>query len=140
MRAEEKLSPEILAKAKGSPEFAWKIEEIFNAIHDAEKQNLATLGVQAQFLFPDAVCDVYWIYYWGSDRNPHETWGQYVARSAAEVSVQLENIIKNTDFLEAGTAWKIIEEKMKNPDFNLRDNIYFALYLEDEEKSEVAGV
>ena len=91
----ESLLPKtILKKAvKSNNEFGWKQADFHEVLEAATLKQLAIIGGQVQYIFPDATCELYWLSYDSTARKKNEIWSDFVLRSKNEVLENFENVI-----------------------------------------------
>lgn len=102
-----------------------------DAVDSAEACGLANLGGQAQFRFPDGVCELYWHSLDPTDRMPGEPWPSYVRRSADEVRIQFRSIMGSVDFAAEVDRWPFLHEKLL-VGVPVLDHLCFVLYFRQE--------
>lgn len=132
MDVEQKLPLELLNKATlRDNKYAWIPEDIPSVIEAASELNLAVLAVQLQFRLPEKTCELYWRTFVSKDKQPIETWEQYVQRAAQEC-LQLFLEIMKYDLLQEGLeSFRYLREQYQNG-VNIIDYACFVVYLEDE--------
>ena len=128
----ERLPPAVLAKASLSgQEYAWPVSAVAEAVDAARACGLANLGGQAQFRFPDAVCEMYWHSMDVSDRRPGESWQEYTTRSAAEVRDSFETIVRSVNFDAEIERWLFLHERA-SAGVPVMEHLCFVLYFTEE--------
>ena len=134
MNEELLLSPEILMKAtKSGKEYGWKISDVPSVLSDAKNNNLANLGGQLQYVFPDGTCELYWMDIDAGARAEGESWKDWVEMSYEICSINFQALIKNSDFFkEAEGSSSFIKEKIK-AGIDVTKNEAFILYFEKRE-------
>jgi hypothetical protein len=133
---EKKLSSNILAKATVSgKEYAWKKEDVFDAINDGKEKGLRVLGGQVQYRLPipRGICDLYELSYESDPPRMTETWNEFVVRSAKEVSEKIHKLIESKDLVQAGMdRFDTIKKFSKKSGTRVEDYVYFVLYFQEE--------
>ncbi len=128
---EIELPEEIKSKANitESVEFAWRKSEFEEAITSAKENNLASIGGQAQFIFPNATCELYWINFDSNDQEPDESWESYVKRSADEVLSVFHKVIDETDFRKEALEFSFIKNKIETEEIDPLNYPWFVGYF-----------
>ena len=68
-----KLPQQLLAKAiRPGNEYGWAKTNVLNVIESTRKIQLSTIGGQAQYVWPDATCEMYWLSYDSDERKVGE--------------------------------------------------------------------
>jgi hypothetical protein len=132
----EQMLPEniLLSAIRSGNEYGWREEDVFDAIEAARENGIATIGGQAQFVFPDGTCELYWADYDSTQRKSSESWASYVRRSAGECIVGLKNLLKTKDLVEEGkNKFEFLREKEK-AGANIRDHLVFIVYFDVEKE------
>jgi len=123
------LSADVIEKASlGGLEYAWRPSDVEIAIQDARHHHLETIGGQAQFLFPDATCELYWIEIGPSERRANERWCDGVERSADEAIARFRDRMSKTDWDAEAKAWPFLCAQLQ-VGIDVMDHLYFALYF-----------
>lgn len=133
---EERRLPEtILNKAiKSGSEFGWRQADFIETIETARKLELGIVGGQVQYVFPDGTCELYWLTYDPTQRQPGETWTEYCNRTADEAIHKFKKLVANTDFeKEALTSFDFLRDK-KSKGVNLDEYKTFIIYFNDLER------
>lgn len=60
-------------------EIVWKQDEVVALINEMIKQDYAPSSWQVQYQFPDATCDLYWVYFQNPQWDTKQDWKKYVA-------------------------------------------------------------
>src|SRR5688572_4529971 len=131
----EKYLPEkILQKASvRGKEYAWKKEDLIEAILSAKKNRLASIGGQVRFKLPDGCCELYWISFDSDDKIENESWDEYVVRSADEVILKFKKINVEFDLIDEGyKSFQFLKDKVTNDGIVLSDYLCFVAYFNDE--------
>jgi hypothetical protein len=133
-KEERRLPETILNKAvKSGSEFGWRQGDFIETIETAIKLKLGIVGGQVQYVFPDGTCELYWLAYDSTDRQPGEDWSKYCNRTADEVIDKFKNLVTKTDFeKEALTSLDFLREK-KSKGVNLENYKTFIIYFNDLE-------
>ena len=128
-----KLSQSIREKMiRRANEYGWKQEDFIDAINEAQKVNLATIGGQVQYIFPNATCELYWLSYDSDEKKENESWDVYCSRSAEECISKFKSLIENVDInKEAIQTFSFIKEKYKQ-NIDIEQYKVFILYFNDE--------
>jgi hypothetical protein len=127
---EESLPPEILLKAsRRGDEYAWRLPDVLEVIAAARALGLATLGGQVQFRTPGGTCELHWLSADAEDRHPGESWEDYVARSADEVSRKVRSLAEVTNFIGEGISFPHLAE-LRSKGEALEEYLCFVLYFE----------
>ena len=132
----EKYLPEkILRKASvRGKEYAWKKEDLIEAILSAKENRLASIGGQVQFRLPDGCCELYWINFDSDDKIENESWDEYVVRSADEVILKFKKINVEFDLIDEGyKSFQFLKDKVNNEGVVLSDYLCFVAYFNDED-------
>ena len=132
---EERRLPEtILNKAiKSGNEFGWRQPDFIETILTARRLKLGIVGGQVQYVFPDGTCELYWLTYDPTERQPGEAWTAYCNRTADEAIDKFKDLVTKTDFEEeALTSFEFLRDK-KSKGINLEDYKTFIIYFTDLE-------
>lgn len=128
---EELLPSTVLEKAKLSGnEYAWRKDDFESVVIAAKTAGLACIGGQPQFIFPDGICELYWINYDSESRNQDESWNEYVERSATEVLTEFRRMLAEIDFVKEAAQLTFIRDKMMRDEINPIDHLWFIGYFE----------
>jgi hypothetical protein len=76
-----------------------------NALLSAEQRRYACLGGQFQIRREADIYEMYWINADSTDRQPEEAWSDYCRRSCAEVGLNFERLVLETDFSKEAAGW-----------------------------------
>ena len=129
MDEETLLPPPVLAKAtKSGNEYGWPLVDVPEVIDAAESVGLANLGGQPQFIYPDGTCEPYWLNADAADQHDGETWGAYVARSAAEVRAGFQRLVDEDEFESAARQFQFLAEKLDRGE-DIMSHLRFVLYF-----------
>lgn len=127
---ELKLDKHILDKAiKSGNEYGWRLQDFKIAVDNAVTHNLAILGGQIQFLFPDGTCELYWLKYDTSKRLNKESWSNYCERTKKECLEQFDRLIINNDLEKVGLENFDFLKLKKQNGLNIMDYMICILYL-----------
>jgi hypothetical protein len=131
---EEKRLPEaILKKAiKSGNEFGWRQSDFIETVETARKLKLGIVGGQVQYVLPDGTCELYWLAYDPSERQPGEDWINYCNRTAGETVNKFEELIAKTNFEKEALTFNFLKDK-KEKGLNIEDNRVFIIYFDDLE-------
>jgi len=131
-KTELKLDKRILDKAiKSGNEYGWRLHDFKDVIENAMSNDLAIIGGQIQFLFPDGTCELYWLKYDSTKRENNENWIDYCKRTKKECLEQFDNLVESTDFEKAGLeSFDFLKVKKQNG-FNILDYMICILYFKD---------
>ncbi|MHB9026376.1 MAG: hypothetical protein ACYC7E_19730 [Armatimonadota bacterium] len=130
---EEQLPPDILRRAvRSGHEYGWRKDDVIRAIEAARDAGLATLGGQAQFVFPERIFDLYWLHYDPADWRQDETWHDYVARSARESIEIIGDILAEVDIAGEGVQSYPQLQKKLDAGVALEDHLVFIVSFVDE--------
>ena len=132
---EERRLPEtILNKAiKSGNEFGWRQTDFIETIETAKNLRMGIVGGQVQYVFPDGTCELYWLSYDPTERQPGEDWIKYCNRTADETINKFKHLIIKTDFeKEASTSFDFLRDK-KSKGVNIEDHKVFIIYFNDIE-------
>ena len=134
MLEENRLPKTILDKAvKKGNEFGWRQSDFLEVIETARKLNLANLGGQVQYHFPDGTCELYWLSYDPTTRQQSETWTDFCTRTAIECKEKFQNLISQTNIeKEALENFDFLKDK-KETGIKISDFLTFILYFDDSE-------
>ena len=105
-----------------------EVEEVVTA---AKEVNLANLGGQPQFRFPDGTFELYWLNVDSTNRYENEPWSDYVHRSAKEVRSAFQKLIAETNFVAEAQQSSFLIEKLSRGE-DILSHLYFVLYFEEE--------
>jgi hypothetical protein len=129
---ELRLPAPVLAKATFQGyEHAWRLADVPEAIAAARACGLATIGGVAQFRTPAGTGELYW---WSADAGPRwpgESWGQYVARSAAEVLARVQQL-PVAEMVAEGLRWPEIAA-LRDTGVDVSNYLCFVLYFDAPE-------
>ena len=134
-KIEERRLPEtILKKAiKSGNEFGWRQTDFIETIETARKLKLGIVGGQVQYVLPDGICELYWLTYDTTERQPGENWLKYCNRTADETINKFKELVTKTDFeKEAFTSFDFLRDKKSNG-VDIEDNRVFIIYFSDIE-------
>ncbi len=133
MSPEEFLPKDVLAKATVSGnEYAWRRDNVSEAILAAKEAGLATIGGQTQFRLPDGTCELYWLSYDASPKSATVTWDEYVVQSTNECLTKFRRLCETTDFVVAGVeAFEFLRHKAEIEDIS--QYLCFVIYFDTEE-------
>jgi hypothetical protein len=136
----ESLLPKtILKKAvKSSKEFGWKQADFYEVIEAATLKQLAIIGGQVQYIFPDATCELYWLSYDSTARKKNEIWSDFVLRSKNEVMEKFENVIMKDINNEAIKSFEEIKTKVESG-IDISKHKIFILYFEAENSDKTSS-
>ena len=128
---EIELPEEVKSKANISEggEFAWRESDFEAAITSAKENNLASIGGQVQFIFPNATCELYWINFDSNDQESDESWESYVERSADEVLTVFRKVVEETDFRKEALEFNFIKNKIETEEIDPLDYLWFVGYF-----------
>ena len=131
---EEKRLPEtILKKAiKSGNEFGWRQSDFLETIETARKLKLGIVGGQVQYVFPDGTCELYWLSYDTTERQPRENWIQYCNRTAEESINKFQNLVTKTDFDKEAVSFDFLRDK-KSKGWDVEEHKAFIIYFNDLE-------
>jgi hypothetical protein len=134
---ESTLPEEIRSKAILSDrEFAWRREDVFEALNAARVAQLASLGGQVQYLFPDGTCELYWLNFDPADRKAEEPWAEYVHRSHLETAEGLRRLLETVDIeSEAVRSFELIRAKA-GAGADLSSHLVFVCYFQAEDRGD----
>jgi hypothetical protein len=132
IEAELKLDKWILDKAiKSGNEYGWRLNDFKDVIENAEAKDLAIIGGQIQFHFPDGTCELYWLTYDTSEVKSEESWIDYRKRTKKECIEQFDRLVETTDFEKVGLEnFDFLKIKKQNG-FNILDYMICILYFKD---------
>ncbi len=133
-------SPQMLAKATHTgittgAEWVWKPSELPAVFQKAKELKIASIGGNAQFIFPEGVCDLYWISIDFKDKADDETWEEYVVRSNDESFALLTSQVETTDFRRAAAEWAFVRERTLDKGIDPLDYLYYVIYFNSEQES-----
>jgi len=131
---EERLPKEIFEKAIiCSNEFGWKKLDFIHAVESAREKQMAIIGGQVQYRFPDATCQLYWLSYDPAKRQLDEDWLTYCNRTTSECIDKFIILIESTDIQkEASDNFGYLAKKVEQG-VNIADFQVFILYFDDKE-------
>jgi hypothetical protein len=133
------LPTDVLSKAVLSgKEYGWHRQDIIDAIKAAGPVGLAVLGGQVQFVLPEGTCELYWISYDSTDRNPDEPWDSFVNRSSKETLLALDHIMSRDLVQEGVNNFGFLKEK-QSQGANIEDSLLFIAYFQTEKEAEPGG-
>lgn len=113
---------------RSGDEYAWPIDAFASALDVATTISLACLGGQFQFLFSDAVCEMYWLSADSDDQRENESWFDYVIRSNKEVQERFERLLVCVDFEDEARRWPSVIPH----DSQFMDAVVFCAYFVTE--------
>jgi hypothetical protein len=131
---EEKRLPEtILKKAiKSGNEFGWRQADFIETIETARKLKMGIVGGQVQYVLSDGTCELYWLTFDPTERQPGEDWIKYCNRTADETINKFKDLITKTDFDKEALTFDFLRDK-KSKGVNIEDNRVFIIYFNDIE-------
>ena len=109
-------------------EHAWLPDAFPAVLAKAQALGFACLGGQFQFRTPSSICEMYWLNADAADRSANETWGDYVARSNAEVLSAFSVLVSSTDFRNEALRWTNTPE-VSGPDATPEQYLYFVAHF-----------
>ena len=129
---EVRLPAEILALGSlDRSEWAWRLSDVQTAIAAAREHNLATLGGQVQFRCPGGTYELYWLNADSSPRHDHESWPDFVSRTAEEVVRGFRTIFQPGVIEEGVRGWPALEAEGASG-VDLNSHLWFVLYFVTE--------
>lgn len=133
MNPEELLPQTVLSKASlRGKEYAWRKDDVEEAILAAKQQNLATLGGEVQFRIPGITCELYWLNFDPTDKSDSEIWQDYVARGTSECITNFDRLCNATDFEKLGKEnFGVLYDMAETEDIGAY--LCFVLYFVTEE-------
>jgi len=132
-RPELRFPQHLIEKATRSDnEFGWKEADVLNVIEAAKQMQMATIGGQVQYVFPDATCELYWLSYDSEDRKRNEDWVTFCSRTAIECSEKFKQLETIDIEKEAIKTFGILKIKQQSG-VNLSQYRVFILYFIDKE-------
>ena len=133
--SEDRLPESIRRKASVSPEgeHAWRQADVEEAIEAARDTGLGCLGGQVQFRPPDGICEAYWLKCDPAERQPEESWQEYVSRSADETLEAYRQLCRTTDFRAVAREWEVLRASMDRDGYDPTTGLWFVLYFVSEE-------
>ena len=134
MNSEELLPQTVLSKASlRGKEYAWRKDDVKEAILAARQQNLATLGGEVQFRIPNGTCELYWLNFDPADKSDSEIWQDYVVQSAHECITNFNDLCMTTDFVKLGKEnFEVLRNMSETEDIGIY--LCFVLYFVTEEQ------
>lgn len=134
MNSEELLPQTVLSKASlRGKEYAWRKDDVEEAILAARQQNLATLGGEVQFRIPNGTCELYWLNFDPADKSDSEIWQDYVVQSAHECITNFNDLCMTTDFVKLGKEnFEVLRNMSETEDIGIY--LCFVLYFVTEEQ------
>jgi hypothetical protein len=130
---EKRLSETILKKAiKSGNEFGWRQADFLETIETARKLKLGIVGGQVQYVLPDGTCELYWLAYDPTQRQPGEDWIKYCNRTADEVINKFKDLVTKTDFEKEALTFDFLRDK-KSKGIDIEDYKTFIVYFDDLE-------
>ncbi len=139
MESEEMLPKAVLSKASlRGKEYAWRKDDVKEAVLAAKQQNLAILSGKVQFRTPGGICELYWLNFDPADKLDSEIWQDYVARSSTECMVNFDHLCKTTDFVKLGEEdFSVLHNMAETEDIGAY--LCFVLYFVTEEQYKDLG-
>lgn len=127
----ETLLPETVLRQASlqGHEYAWQQVDVIPTLHAAAAIELAVMGGQTQFRFPDGTYELYWLNFDATPKQAGEAWSAFVARSAQEVVTQFERLCQSTDFVQEAVNATPSFLQRGEPD-KLLSYLYFVLYFD----------
>jgi hypothetical protein len=131
---EERRLPEtILKKAfRSGNEFGWRQTDFIETIETARGLKIAIVGGQVQYVFLDGTCELYWLSYDPTERQPGEDWIKFCNRTADETIKKFRDLTTKTDFEKEASSFDFLRDK-KSKGVNIEDNKVFIIYFNDIE-------
>ncbi len=132
-------SPRILAEATHTGVaqaggWYWKPSELPVVFQKAKELKIASIGGDAEFLFPDGIYDLYWISINHKDKAGNETWEEYVIRSNDESLALLGNQIQTVDFRKVAAELSFVRERTLDKGIDPLDYLYYEIYFNSEQE------
>lgn len=130
-----KLDVELIKKTNlNGPSFAWQQNDVHSLIEDARSKNLAVVGWQVQYRFPNAICDLYWLNHTNDPRIMSESWNDYVERCSGKSLEAFMKTINTIDIhADAINSFDYIANLSAEEKLNLREFQFFEIYLKNQE-------
>ncbi len=130
--SENRLPKYIIDKSiKSGNEYGWKQTDFLDVVEAARQIPMAVIGGQIQYVFPDGICELYWLNYDSKERQPNEDWLNFCSRTAKECTDKFNILVSTTDIeKEALRNFDFLQNK-KNIGFNIEEYIVFILYFDD---------
>jgi hypothetical protein len=119
--------------ARGN-EWHWKPSDLPAVFQKAKEMNIAAVGGTAEFLFPDATCELYWISVDPKDRGDNETWEEFVTRSNNESLALLATQTRTVDFRREAASWSYVREHTIEKGIDPLDFLVYVFYFNSEEE------
>jgi hypothetical protein len=130
---EGRLPETILKKAiKSGNEFGWRQTDFIETIEAARKLKMGIVGGQVQYVLPGGTCELYWLAYDPTSRQPGENWVEYCNRTADETIKKFKDLIEKTDFEKETSSFDFLQER-KSKGLNIEDYRTFIIYFDDKE-------
>jgi hypothetical protein len=118
-------------------EFGWPISDFETICTLALSNNLACLGGQFQWLFPDGTCEAYWLNADSAPKSKNEDWCEYVKRSNTEVLRNFQTLINSVDFDLEAKKFEFLNAKIAEGT-PINNNLIFIAYFISESEHENA--
>jgi hypothetical protein len=135
---ELRLPVTVLAKAsRRGYEHAWPLSDVPEAIAAARACGLATVGGVAQFRIPAGTCELYWRSADAEPRRSGERWGEYVARSADEVTAAIREL-PLAEMVAEGLQWPHVAA-LRHAGADVSEYLCVVLYFDAPETEPIYG-
>ena len=132
MNTELKIPKNILNKAiKSRQEFGWRRDDFVDVIDSALSLNLAIIGGQVQFKFPDGICELYWKSYDTKQKLNCENWTDYCLRTHSECLEKFKQFDSNEILIKEGIDNFDFLKKKAVDGVDLEPYLIFILYFQD---------
>ena len=113
-------------------EYAWRVDDFPMVLTEAMKHQLACIGGQFQFRFPDGTAEMYWLKADSTPQRQNESWFAYAVRSTNEVGCEFHKLCSQTDFAKEAMKWDFIRNKMEFEGINPIEYLCFVAYFIEE--------
>lgn len=133
-KIKNRLPKRLLEKAiKSNREYGWKQNDFLDVVNTAKEIPMAIVGGQIQYVFPDGICELYWLNYEPKDRKKNEDWLHYCYRTASECIAQFEHVISTKDVEKnAVDNFHFLNDKIKQG-IDIDKHKIFVVYFDDSE-------
>jgi len=131
------LPKELLDKSiKSGKEFGWLREDFEFVIKTARNLEIAIIGGQTQFKFPDGICELYWRKFDTKPKEIDENWQEYCKRTAFECLDHFKKIPSDYDLrIEGIENFKFLKD-MESENVEFEKHLIIIIYFENKPVNE----
>lgn len=113
----------------------WKPSELSVVFDKAKELQIAAVGADAQFRFPDAIYEMYWLSIDPGDRAEGESWEVYVIRSNDRSIALLTSQIETVDLRKEAADAPAIRKRTLDKDIDPLDYLFYEILFNSQAES-----